>query len=58
MVSTLYPIHETIDEFFEALRETHFGAEPIRPATERSVGAAATPGVQPPFSETDGRKAG
>ncbi|MCP4887812.1 MAG: sigma-70 family RNA polymerase sigma factor [Planctomycetaceae bacterium] len=58
MVSTLYPIHETIDEFFEALRETHFGAEPIRPATERSVGEAVNPGVQPPFSETDGRKAG
>ncbi len=29
MVNTSYPVHETIDAFFKAMRETHFGAEPV-----------------------------
>lgn len=29
VVSTTYTVHQTIERFFEAVRETHFGAEPV-----------------------------
>lgn len=29
MISTVYTIHETLDSFFTAMRETHFGVEPV-----------------------------
>ncbi|MDG2223474.1 MAG: sigma-70 family RNA polymerase sigma factor [Rubripirellula sp.] len=58
MISTLYPIHETLEEFFDALRETHFGAEPIRPAAQGSPAGTAVNGVKQPSGAGIGTKAG
>ena len=58
MVSTLYPIHETIEAFFNAMRETHFGVEPIQSTIKGPARGAAFNGTGGPLEGGSGSNTG
>ncbi|NNE00381.1 MAG: hypothetical protein HKN47_23935 [Pirellulaceae bacterium] len=41
MISTTYSVHEEIERFFEAVRETHFGVDPVL----ETIQVPAKPGI-------------